>query len=123
MKNLEIKLQNRLADLNEKRMSVERNKFYLFIVFSAAVVVLLLYCGVIGSAVAAFLVPVIVTIYLCLNNKLQLILWKMMYVSNHGFKINPEKFCSANTLRFIFALPDRFREQQRVLKNLRVRAC
>lgn len=123
MKNLEIKLQNRLVDLNEQRESVERNKFYLFIVFSAAVVVLLLYCGDIGGAVAAFLVPVYVTAHLCLNNKLQPILWKMMYVSNHGFKINPEKFCSANTLRFIFCLPERFRNQQRVLKNLRVKAC
>lgn len=91
MKNLEIKLQNRLVALNEKRESVERNKFYLFIVFSATVVVLLLYCGVIGGAVAAFLVPVFVTAYLFLNNKLQPILWKMMYVSNHGFKINPKK--------------------------------
>lgn len=122
MKNLEIKLHNRLVDLNEQRESVEKNKFYLFIIFSAAVVALL-HCGVIGGAVAAFLVPVYVTVYLCLNNKLQPILWKMMYVSNHGFKLNPEKFCSANTLRFIFALPERFRNQQRVLKNLRVRAC
>ena len=121
MKINENMLQNRLVDLNEQRESVEKNKFYLLMGFFA-IVILLLNCGYIGGAVVALLVPVYVTVHLRLDNKLQPILWKMMYVSNHGFKINPRKFCSANTLRLIFSLPEKYRNQQRVLKRLRVRA-
>lgn len=62
-------LLNRLADLNEQRESVERNKYYLFVGFSV-IVILLLNCGVIGGAVAALLVPVYVARHLYLNNKL-----------------------------------------------------
>lgn len=119
MKKLNTKeILNRLADLNEQRESVERNKYYLFVGFSV-IVILLLNCGYIGGAVAALLVPVYVTVHLRLDNKLQPILWKMMYVSNHGFKINPRKFCSANELRFVFCLPEKYRDQQSILTNLR----
>lgn len=118
MKINENMLQNRLVDLNEQRESVEKNKYYLFLGFFA-VVILLLNCGYIGGAVAALLVPVYVTVHLRLDNKLQPILWKMMYVSNHGFKINPRKFCSANELRFVFCLPEKYRDQQSILTNLR----
>ena len=111
-------LLNRLADLNEQRESVERNKYYLFVGFSV-IVILLLNCGVIGGAVAALLVPVYVAGHLYLNNKLKPILWKMMYVSHQGFKINPEKFCSANELKLVFCLPKKYRDQQSILTNLR----
>lgn len=121
MKINENKLHNRLVDLNEQRESVEKSKFYLFMGFFT-IVILLLNCGYIGGAVAALLVPVYVTGHLYLNNKLKTILWKMMYVSNHGFKINPEKFCSANELKLVFCLPKKYRDQQRILTNLRVRA-
>lgn len=151
------------------------HKYYLFLGFFA-IVILLLNCGYIGGAVAALLVPVYVAGHLYLNNKLKPILWKMMYVSNHGFKIvvlgfsglscyigepmfcalvfivmpayvtvhiflnskielilwklmyvsehgyriDPENFSRASTLRFVFEIPSRFQngQVQRILKRL-----
>lgn len=64
--------------------------------------------------------PAYVTVHIFLNTKIELILWKLMYVSEHGYRIDPENFSRANALRFVFQIPSRFQkgQVQRILKRL-----
>lgn len=121
MKKLNTKeIQNRLADLNEQRQRIENNKFYLLCVvlgFS----VLSCYIGESMFCALIFIImPAYVTVHIFLNTKIEKILWKLMYVSEHGYRIDPENFSRANVLRFVFALPSRFQkgQGQRILKRL-----
>ena len=121
MKKLNTKeIQNRLADLNEQRQRIENIKTYLLCVvlgFS----VLSCYIGKPMFCALVFIVmPAYVTVHIFLNTKIELILWKLMYVSEHGYRIDPENFSRANALRFVFQIPSRFQkgQVQRILKRL-----
>ena len=82
MKKLNTKeIQNRLADLNEQRQRIENIKTYLLCVvlgFS----VLSCYIGEPMFCALVFIVmPAYVTVHIFLNTKIELILWKLMYIS------------------------------------------
>ena len=104
MKKLNTKeIQNRLADLNEQRQRIENIKTYLLCVvlgFS----VLSCYIGEPMFCALVFIVmPAYVTVHIFLNTKIELILWKLMYVSEHGYRIDPENFsrAEAHTLKVV----------------------
>lgn len=127
MKKLNTKeIQNRLADLNEQRQRIENNKSYLlcvvlgFSVLSCYIGASLNFREPMFCALVFIVMPAYVTVHIFLNTKIELILWKLMYVSEHGYRIDPENFSRANTLRFVFKIPSRFQkgQGQRILKRL-----
>lgn len=121
MKKLNTKeIQNRLADLNEQRQRIENNKSYLLCVVLGFSVLSCYFGEPMFCAQVFIVMPAYVTVHIFLNTKIELIFWKLMYVSEHGYRIDPENFSRANTLRFVFALPSRFQKGkgQRILKRL-----
>lgn len=122
MKKLNTKdIQNRLADLNEQRQQVENNKSYLLCIVVGIAVLTCIVGEPMFLALIFFVMPVYVTAHIYLNTKIEPILWKLMYVSEHGYRIDPENFSRANELRFAFELSSRYQRGQRILKRLSLR--
>lgn len=121
MKKLNTKeIQNRLADLNEQRQRIENIKFYLLCVVLGFSVLSCYFGEPMFCALVFIVMPAYVTVHIFLNTKIELIFWKLMYVSEHGYRIDPENFSRANALRFVFQIPSRFQkgQVQRILKRL-----
>lgn len=122
MKKLNTKdIQNRLADLNKQRQHIENNKSYLLCIVVGIAALSCIVGEPMYVALVCFVMPVYLTTHIYLNTKIEPILWKLMYVSEHGYRIDPEKFSRANELRFVFELSSRFQKGQRIMKRLSLR--
>ena len=121
-RNIE-QLQNLLSDLNIERNLLEDKKLFVLVFTLFAELYLVWNFDPAGVIAGIFILLIYETVSLLyLTKRIKSIHWRIMFVSEHGHRIEPQKFAQAKELQLIFQLPDRARYSILAFQRLQLRA-